>query len=142
MTIPSSVNIVINGNDHLFERRLKHNRNAIDMEQWDQYIFREDGVTNLCLELKVNYYRYFDEKALFEVYFELLPPMGCSQQFQRLVCPTYFYEKFITDDDYQHYSDSIYKWTGLIFVNTRIGYYDFLDFKIGSLSRNKERFIL
>lgn len=132
MTIPKNVNIIINGNNHSFERWSTHNRNAMDMEEWDQYTFGEDIFTNLGLVLKINYYRYFEEKALFEVYFELLTPMRSSPYFQRLICPFYFYDKSITDRDYElngksHYSDSIYKWTGLKFVNPRIQSLDFLD---------------
>lgn len=142
-TIPKNVNIIINGNNHSFERWTTHNRTSIDMEQWDQYIFREDCFTNLGLELKINYYRYFEEKAVFEVYFELLTPIGSSQECQRLICPIYFYDKFITADDYHldgksHYSDSIYKWTGLKFVNTRIDAYDFLDFRSNALDKIKK----
>lgn len=134
-TIPKNVNININGNVHSFERRSTHNRDVIDKGQWDQYIFREDDfLANLGLELKVNFYRYFEEKALFEVYFELLTPYGYFDKCERLICPIYFYNKFITDDDYHldgklHYSKSIKAWTGLQFVNTRLDAYDFLDFR-------------
>lgn len=142
-TIPSSATIVINGNDHSFERWSKHNRNAIDTEQWDQYTFREESYTNLGIELKVNYYRYFDEKALFEVYFELLTPIGSSQQLEKLICPIYFYDQFITDKDYEvngkpRFSDSIYKWTGLKFVNPRIQAHDFLDYRSKALDEIKK----
>lgn len=143
-TIPKNINIIINGTNHSFERWTTHNRDAIDMEQWDQYIFREDDfVANIGLELKLNYYRYFEEKALFEVYFELLTPVGRSHEWQRLICPIFFYDEFIKDNDYHldgkfHYSDSIYKWTGLKFVNTRIDAYDFLDFRTKAYDKIKK----
>jgi hypothetical protein len=143
-TIAKNIEINLNGNVHSFERRSTHNRDVIAKGQWDQYTFREDDfIANLGLELKINYYRYFDEKALFEVYFELLTPYGYYDKCQRLICPIYFYDKFITAEDYHldgkfHYSKSIKDWTGLKFVNTRIDAYDFLDFRSNAFTEIKK----
>lgn len=143
ITIPTTVDIIINGNVHTFRRTSFHNRQKIDTNQWDRYTFKEDdSIGKLGIQLKANFYRYFDEKALFEVYFELQTPFGNSQNLEKHICPIYFYDKFITEDDYhldgkQHYSESLKKWTGLKFVNTRIDAYDFIDFRLNAFNNLK-----
>lgn len=115
-TIPSSVSITINGNEHVFRRTSTHNRDLITKRMFDSYQFVEDENYGLGIELTVNYYRYFEMKVILEAYFSFY-----HDKETLFLSPIYFYDKFICDEEFEQYinaiSDSLEKWTGLKWVN-------------------------
>lgn len=116
VTIPKNIEIIINGNKHTLERYSIHNKQDIGFNQWDSYIFREDNFDNIDIRLKVNYYRYFDEKALFEAFFEF------NHNDIRWISPIYFYDQFVNSKDTHfervYYSKTLENWTGLKWIDT------------------------
>ena len=143
-TIPSTVDITINGNVHSLTRRTFHNNEGIDQWQWDKYKFEEPfDIAVLGIKLWVNYFHYFDEKVLFEAYFEWDHPWGDTMhvKLDKLICPIYFYDKFITEEDYLYkgtvpvYSEPLLKWLGMKFVNPRLHTHDFLDLRLNAFDK-------
>ncbi|QSO48473.1 hypothetical protein [Alicyclobacillus mengziensis] len=140
-TIPSTVDVTINGNVHSFTRRTVHNQDAIDKWQWDKYEFEEPfDLAVLGIKLRVNYFRLFGEKVLFEAYFEWDHLYG-SRSIEKLICPIYFYDKFVTDEDYLYegsvpvYSEPLYKWLAMKFTNPRLHTHDFLDLRLAAFDK-------
>lgn len=116
VTIPKNIEVIINENKHTLERYSIHNKQDIGFNQWDRYIFREDNFDNIDIRLKVNYYRYFDEKALFEAFFEF------NHNDIRWISPIYFYDQFVNSKDNHfervYYSKTLENWTGLKWIDT------------------------
>ncbi|WP_026673993.1 hypothetical protein [Alkalihalobacterium bogoriense] len=114
VTIPKTIEISINGKTHSFTRDSIHNKQDIGFNQWDKYIFKEGYSDNLDLLLKVNFYRYFDEKALFEAFFEF------NHRNIKWISPIYFYDQFVYSKDFDsvRYSESLENWTGLKWIDT------------------------
>lgn len=115
-TIPTSVSITINRNEHVFRRTTTHNQDKIAKRMFDSYQFVEDENYGLGIELTVNYYRYFEMKVILETYFNFY-----HDKETLLLSPIYFYDKFVRHEDFEQYkyavSDSLEKWTGLKWVN-------------------------
>ncbi|SOC24570.1 hypothetical protein SAMN05880501_11758 [Ureibacillus xyleni] len=115
-TISTSVSITLNGNEHTFLRTSTHSNDKIAKRMFDSYQFVEEENYGLGIELTVNYYRYFEMKIILEAYFSFYHD---KETF--LLSPFYFYDKFVSDEDFEQYkdsiSDSLEKWTGLKWVN-------------------------
>jgi hypothetical protein len=143
-TIPSTANIIINGVAHLFERETQHNKDKIDTAQWDKYMFREvDSISyGIGIRLYANYFRYLEDKVLFEVFFEIGEDSR-NKWFRKLICPIYFYDRFITDEDYvinatkgtTVHSEILEKWTSLKFINANVSSIDFINHRLNAFDK-------
>lgn len=82
----------------------------------DNYTFKENDADGLGIELNINYYRYFEAKGIVEAY------MLFFIEETLYLHPIYFYNRFVTDPDFQPYiyavSNSLEKWTSLKWINT------------------------
>lgn len=114
--MPSSVSITINGSEHTFMKSSSHSIDKITKRHMDRYSFIEKENYGLCIELSVNYYRYFEAKVILEAYFTFY-----HEENILFLSPIYFHNSFVSDDDFNHcidsVSDSLEKWTGLKWVN-------------------------
>lgn len=129
LTIPSTADIIINDKLHSFNRISHHNKITIGFNQWDCYTFEEGFMDSIDLYLKVNFYRYFEEKTIFEAFFEFNHKH--HSQMIKWICPIYFYDQFVYGEKHKFEGVCINKtlknWTGLDWI-------DVTRFKSDSLS--------
>ncbi len=115
-TIPSTISITINDAVHEFKRTSHHNKDNISKSMVDNYTLVETENCGLSIELHVNYYRYFEAKAIVEAYMAFF-----HDEDVLYLHPLYFYNHFVTDAEFAPYidaiSNSLEKWTGLKWVN-------------------------
>ncbi|WP_431810638.1 hypothetical protein [Lysinibacillus capsici] len=140
-TIPSNIAININDTPHEFIRKSRHNTETITKRMVDNYTYKENDTDGLGIELHINYYRYFEAKAIVEAY------MLFFIEETLYLHPIYFHNRFVTDTDFEPYinsvSISLEKWTSLKWINTDIAPNAFAEARANAYSNiQKDLFYL